>query len=266
MTPYYITCLKSELEKRKRKNERYSLRAFAGKLHLDPSFLSRILLRKQPLSPSAAQKICQTLELSAEQKRLFLSSVATEKRNAIESKMAKSLSVPDLRPPVFEVNQAKFGAMGNMHDYAILECTTLDNYSGRVEWIAEYLNLPLEQVAESVERMKSAGLIGEDNGVLKKVHAKVWTTFRSETADKMRNYQKEVFAQAADAIDRTPHDKCPTTTMVVAVDPDKVVLAQKMLTDFALELCDFLESGKKTELYQTAISLYPVTSGLSQSV
>src|SRR5947209_6020860 len=40
--PYHIHILRSELERRRRKNPRYSLRAFSARLGVDPSGLSRI--------------------------------------------------------------------------------------------------------------------------------------------------------------------------------------------------------------------------------
>lgn len=78
--PYHISVLLREIEKRKQKNSRYSLRGFANFLEMAPSTLSRILTNGQELSVSATKKIMKKLELSEDEKVLFIASVAEEKK------------------------------------------------------------------------------------------------------------------------------------------------------------------------------------------
>src|SRR6476620_5405421 len=66
--PFYVNLLCEKLTQRKQRNPRYSLRAFAYFLGLDPSALSRILAGKQDLSLRAAKNIIQTLQLTGEEK------------------------------------------------------------------------------------------------------------------------------------------------------------------------------------------------------
>lgn len=77
---YHVQVLLREIEKRKGKNSRYSLRAFAMFLGLAPSTLSRILTNGQELSVSATKKIMKKLQLTEEEQVLFVASVAEEKK------------------------------------------------------------------------------------------------------------------------------------------------------------------------------------------
>lgn len=83
--PLHVRMLSEELVERKSKNDRFSLRAFARKLGLHPSSLSRIMTGKQELSLKAAALILSKLELSPEREQAFIYSVADDKRaKAIE--------------------------------------------------------------------------------------------------------------------------------------------------------------------------------------
>ena len=78
--PYHVKVLLKEIEKRKEKNTRYSLRGFAKFLGIAPSTLSRILTSGQELSVGATRKIIKKLQLEEQESFLFIASVAEEKK------------------------------------------------------------------------------------------------------------------------------------------------------------------------------------------
>ncbi len=78
--PFHVKLLLREIEKRKEKNARYSLRGFAKFLGIAPSTLSRILTSGQELSVGATKKIMKKLQLTEHEKFLFIASVAEEKK------------------------------------------------------------------------------------------------------------------------------------------------------------------------------------------
>ena len=79
--PYHVKVLLQEIEKRKDKNSRYSLRGFAKFLGIAPSTLSRVLTNGQELSVGATRKIIKKLQLSDQERLLFIASVAEEKKS-----------------------------------------------------------------------------------------------------------------------------------------------------------------------------------------
>lgn len=79
--PFHIELLASELFRRKKRNPRYSLRAFAHALGIDPGALSRILAGKKQISLAITRKIIRVLQLTPEEKEVFLISVAQEKKD-----------------------------------------------------------------------------------------------------------------------------------------------------------------------------------------
>lgn len=74
----YRAVLKAELSRRKVKNPRYSLRAFARDLDLDSSGIHRVLLGKTGLSLKAASQIAGRLQMPSLNAKQFMDSVAME--------------------------------------------------------------------------------------------------------------------------------------------------------------------------------------------
>ncbi|CAN5532255.1 hypothetical protein BH10BDE1_BH10BDE1_17840 [soil metagenome] len=67
----YVELLKSKFEERKKRNQRYSLRAYSRFLGLDAGTMSAILRGRRPLSRLKAQQIVSRLKLSNDEKRGF---------------------------------------------------------------------------------------------------------------------------------------------------------------------------------------------------
>ncbi len=93
--PFYVEFLKAELERRKAKNARYSLRAFASALEMHPSALSRILNGQQELSLQACLTAIPKIKMVDEEKRLFLASVAEEKMYRAAEILANAANLPE---------------------------------------------------------------------------------------------------------------------------------------------------------------------------
>jgi len=76
--------LTQELRRRKAVNHRYSLRAFARSLQMDPSTLSKILRGKRELSMSTAFRVANYLEFPGDLVTTFLQSVNQSARELRE--------------------------------------------------------------------------------------------------------------------------------------------------------------------------------------
>lgn len=78
--PFHIRRLQHEIQIRKAKNPRYSLRAFAKYLGIGSSTLSRILSNQQELSSSACKNIIRKLKFNHDDCVIFISSIAEERK------------------------------------------------------------------------------------------------------------------------------------------------------------------------------------------
>jgi hypothetical protein len=74
--PLYLKIIADEFKKRKNINSKYSLRTFATRMQIDPTYLSKCLAKKQTMSFAVAEKIVAYLNLQPSQRIDFLRSIA----------------------------------------------------------------------------------------------------------------------------------------------------------------------------------------------
>ncbi len=111
--PFHLEVLCQELESRKKRNPKYSLRAFAHSLTLDPAALSRIMSNKRNLSLRAARNVVQALKLNPDVRVKFQHSVVQtfQKKTAqffdSEDPTSRSSQLAGAEPPLCEAQQAE---------------------------------------------------------------------------------------------------------------------------------------------------------------
>lgn len=93
--PFHIKRLQHEINLRKESNPRYSLRAFARYLGIGPSTLSRILLNQQEVSQTTCKEILRKLKFNHEDKMMFISSVAEEKKRRAYEELFDAINDED---------------------------------------------------------------------------------------------------------------------------------------------------------------------------
>lgn len=72
---YYVEILQREFDNRREENARYSLRAYAKFLDMDPSSLSAVLRGKRLFPLKKVEFVSSKLHLEGEDRRRFLQSV-----------------------------------------------------------------------------------------------------------------------------------------------------------------------------------------------
>lgn len=88
----YRDLLLDELRRRQARNVRYSLRAFARALDMDPSTLSKILRGKRALSMRKAFDLAMRLQLPTDAANAFMGSVMQESQRAKEEAQQSAAS------------------------------------------------------------------------------------------------------------------------------------------------------------------------------
>ena len=102
MVPFHIQLLHAELSRRKSMNPRYSLRAFATRLRVDPGALSRILSGKQAISQQILVRMVQGLKLIPEEASRFVHSVLDEAKALALVTIFRKLGLePTGVPPIY---------------------------------------------------------------------------------------------------------------------------------------------------------------------
>jgi uncharacterized protein (TIGR02147 family) len=251
--PLYKQIMHQELARRSERNPHYSLRAFSRSMSVDVGVLSRVLANKRTLSFPVADRIVKALSLSPEERGYFLNSVADEQKN-------RKLSTPIQKTEAqfVEVESDYFHIIGDWYHYAILELTDTLGFKNDPKWIAKQFGLNVLEVKLALEKLKKVGLLKEESGKLKRNSTQITTKNKELTNSALKKHQKQMLQRACDSMDEFPITERDMTGMTMAIDPAKLPMAKGMIQDFSKELAAFLESGKKKQVYQLQLSLFPL--------
>ena len=244
--------LQGELTRRCEANERYSLRAYARSLRIAPSALSAILNGKRPITGNMKLRLGLGLGLSPQDLGRF-------QENKVQGTRAKGPG------QTLEFQQIAFDAyavIADWYHYAILELIYLENFQADPKWIAKSLGITKSEVNIAVERLQRVGLLKIENGTWTDTtpngHA---TNIQGNlTSEASRKLQRQILEKSIRALNEVPVTVRNHTSMTMAINTEDLPEAKERIANFRRELCAFLgRNGKPTQVYQLAVSFYPVT-------
>ncbi|MDH5581844.1 MAG: hypothetical protein OEZ01_14455 [Candidatus Heimdallarchaeota archaeon] len=148
---FYREFLRSELDRRVKRNPRYSLRAFSKFLGVDVGALSRLLANKQTITIRTATKICQNMGLDQEETKTFLDSVSKD-RDKIGNRN-QSINLEGLVRTLADTVNVR---MVNYINREVPQCK-----------IREILNLELQDYLKRIEELLDLNVILKVDGNLK---------------------------------------------------------------------------------------------------
>jgi uncharacterized protein (TIGR02147 family) len=238
--------LNSELERRCEKNGRYSLRAFAKALGIEPGALSRILAGKRTPSPQTAEKILGVLDLSAEERNKLFGKSTLKQNRSTEAQRPKELSLD-----VFRI-------IADLYHYAILQLPFTKLNTSRSRDIASLFGLGVTEARLAVSRLVNLGLLEVKDGKLVRTNEKLMTADRHLTTSAHKRHQKQSLSLAIDAIDNIAIEKRDMTSMTCAIDERHIPEAKKRIAEFVGSLSEFMEEGSGRQIYQMGFYLYPL--------
>jgi uncharacterized protein (TIGR02147 family) len=242
--------LMSELADKRASNPRYSLRLFATKLGFSPGRMSEYVSGKRQLSRKQAIKIAEKLSYSPQRTRDFL--------NCVDSDGFFWSTAVNSEPVYRKLNADTFSVVADWYHFAILSLMDLDDFQANEEWISSRIGVPKRTVSMAVERLFNVGLIKINNRKWMKVETDHSTTQDVPSAA-LRISHKQSLHQAAEALDSVSVLLRDISSITMAVNPDTIGDAKKMIKKFRRQLSFLMESGKKTEVYNLNIQLVPVT-------
>ncbi len=262
----YRRYLKNELARRCKTNSSYSLRAFAKALEVDPGTLSRILNGQQALSFKMAQKVAAKLDLDPKQETEFFRSLARQKglvqlgqqAQAIESDRGSDENelTPDYKGDDFRIEYYRL--IADWYHHALMELTHVKGFKPDIRYISRELGISQTEAKLALERLVSLELLAKKNGKLVKIQAKHSTTDRHVTTPALRKCQKQFLEKAIHSLENDPLEERSHTNMIMAGDSSKIESAKRMIREFQMALCNFLESGNRDRVFNLSVALFPV--------
>lgn len=261
-TASYRKILEEELAHRCAKNPRYSMRAFASFLGMRPGALSEVLNGKRIPSYKLATKIGDSLGFSAQQRQEFFRSLTLTQRSRGLKKLGRAFQenwpTSKNHPNISAIDLDLFRIISDWYHYAILELTFVSDFNSSPHWISRELGISLAEAKVAIERLKSLGLLKEENQTLKKTKNRISTGDRHLTTPALRRRQRQILEKALISLESDPIERRNMSAMTMAIDPKNIIPAKKMIDKFIGKLCSFLESGNPTTVYEFGTFLIPL--------
>lgn len=257
MQTSYIHILKRKFEERLAINPRYSLRAYARSLRLDPGFLSHLLNQKRKLSVARAIEIAPSLKLSSSEKSVFINLVRLEaaRTEDLKNNILKDLSKNLLINKIKELDLQVFSAISNWYHHAILELTFKDDFVLNPKSVSKTLGIAEVEAKMAIERLINLKLIKLDNKKYIKADGHLNPTAQV-ISGAQRQRHKQILTKASEALDSQSIDQREFQSITMCIDPALIPEAKKRIQEFAWDLCNHLESKKRKEIYEMSIQLF----------
>lgn len=246
---YLQRTLRERLDELKTKNNSFSLRAFSRLLGVSPASLSEFLNGKRVLSKKMILKMADKLCLSPDE-------FTTLNDKLIRDKKGIEHNIPDRK--TIEIQNDQYFLIADWHYYAILCLAETHDFKSDSEWIAKRLKTTKKKVSQALERLLRIGLLKYDkNGSLKYQDITLVTTedMPNTSIKKRHSETLEAAKQSIYTDDVLLRDMSSAT---IAIDPQKLPQAKKMIREFQDRLCEFLEADdNKTEVYEVSMQIFP---------
>lgn len=252
---YYRTALREELARRQRTNPSYSLRAFAKQLGMLPPTLSAVLAGKRPLPTATAEALPEKLSFSPSEKKRFLSSVYYRKTppavtQSIETASAGKILREELHHKI----------IAEWEHYAILTLADTRGFQAKKSWIAKRLGISETRAQTALDRLVQSRLMSINAAGKARLHQiNVHTGNEDVASAALRQSHREALTMGIEKLESVPVEKRDYSTMTIAVSMDRMKDAKKLIRTFQKQLSELLEDGKRSEVYQLCVQLYPMT-------
>ena len=244
--------LRERLRQARRRNPRYSLRAFARQLGLDHSTLSQLLRGKRPFSPKATRRIGERLGLSENLTDYYLRNSRAGATSGGSEKGSRT--EPQLSLDTFHV-------ISDWHHYALLELTRLKNFRADSRWIAEALAIGVSEVNIALQRLLRLGLLEMDG---RRWHDRSGNA--SIAADEMTpllriKVQQQVHELALEAGRHLPAEHQEHQAATLAVSSRHLPRLRSLIAEFLRDAQSVLGEGReRDDVYLIECSAFPLTN------
>lgn len=217
------------------KNPRFSLRAFAKRLGVSPSHLSRVLNGKKSLSLETAVQISRELgiDLTGE--------------------------FSDQALPTKTLNFEVFKVISDWYHFPLLELIRTKGFKSDARWIAKRMELPLPIVTAALDRLESLELIERKDGEIKLTNQNFLETLDDIPSAATRNHHEQMLSKAVESLNSEPVSKREFQSLNFNFDPEEMEEAKKAIRDFCKRFNKKYGKTSGKEVYQLNLQFFGLT-------
>lgn len=249
--PFYIEVLGKEFEERKRKNARYSTRAFSQSLGINSGTLSSILNGTRKPTQKQIEVISQKLRLNKETEQKLLESI----REPARLKNLAKLPTPD---DSFDIDVLYEKIVADWRYFATLALITTKDFKYDEKWISKRLGITVDSVRQTLSDLRETKYIEitPDNQI--KITAPIGVN-RTASLHNQRKATEGTLELALRNLHTLPPDLGYYSAMTIAIDPAKISEIRALMSEFRGKLALHLKDCEKKEVYKIALLAFPIS-------
>lgn len=262
----YREFLKYILEGLKKKNSSFSLRAFAKKLEMQPSFLSEILASKKRLSLEKALQISRVIRMNPRETTFFCYLVALDHCVDLEQQQAleKELTVLASGESRDLLDLQLFEVIAQWECIALLELLTVYQKKSPL-FYAQQLGLSEDQISKAFFSLEQAKLVRKDDDGYTRTEKNLLISSKSHHLA-LKIYHSAMLEKARHAIYNQSPISRYTGTETLMIDQALLPDAHQVLNDcFDKLLLLFKQSEQKNTLVHIQFNLFQLNQTKGKS-
>lgn len=225
------------------KNPSYSLRALARRLDVSPAGLSLILNGRRKPSIKLTEQILDRLGTAPNDRKNILAQ--PPKRDASQ------------RYDLLQNDQFKL--ISDWLPFAVLSLLETRGARAQAPWVSRRLGVPLREARGALERLTKLGLLAKDKKGQLKLSGRNVITSDGVSSAAIRENHRQVLQKAESALFAVPVERRDFTNLTMAIDPKSLPEATALVRDFRERMSALLEKGDRTQVYNLAIQLFPLS-------
>lgn len=230
----------SELEKRRKRNPAYSLRAFARDLGISKTSLSDVINARRSFSPQNINILVESLGLEGAQV------------DALRSDFLSSTGARDI------IEGDELSLIEDWQYLAILNLANIKEAKCAPEWISERLGISLDLAKASLDKLFEHDLIENRNGTLIRKSKPLTTTSDIPSSSIVEHHHQSI-NKSLEALEEVEVEFRDFTAVTYAFDLNKLKEAKKCILDFHRKLGKLVETSEASEVYRLNVHLFPLT-------
>lgn len=128
------------------------------------------------------------------------------------------------------------------------------------------MNISVREVKDALERLIRLGFLKKNASGRLECTGVAYHTTDGVTDVALQRAHFQNLELARESLEQDTIENRDFTAMTMAIDPDRLPEAKRRIRDFRSELCRFLESGKRKEVFKLCMQLIPLTKKEEASV
>lgn len=227
------------------RNPSFSQRALARRLGIGSSALSEFLNGKRQISQSLATRIADRLGLGPEQRQEYESEFRPDQKSRIREAV--------------QIDMNRYHLISEWQHFAILSLAETQGFKSDPIWIAARLGISITKASQGIDRLVRLGLLRRGRRGNLVITGQQFTTSDEVAHLSLRRSYAEDLELARASLDGDSVEIRDFTAITMALDPERIPIAKRMIREFRDALCVLMESGNKKEVYKLCIQLIPLS-------